>query len=457
MAGLFGSTILEVILGLSFVYFLLSLVCSSINEMLAGFLKLRAKDLDKAIRNLICDDQLAVKVLNHPLIEAMGSTRAETKPVQVGAGQGQPSPDQVEAGPGAVPADQETAQHATSSKGLFGSLVAKITGNRGDFTGKPSYIPSRTFSLALIDAITDPAGSALTAGDVKRAVADLAGDLGKNVVDLEPTERIGRALFSLINENPDPKSLALSLDEARDIVNRLSDPSLDDATKQSIVGAETFNDLRRSIERLPEGLARTRLLGALDEGRAGLEQAYQSIEAWFDHAMERTSGVYKRRAQSWLLSIAFLVTILLGVDTLQLYDSLASNPSLRSAVAQQAEQATGPGGAFVLATPTPADQAAATPVPNGQPEAPVPPTAGQVYQELQDTSLPFGYDDQPAPDPNESRWSNSEWWRWLAGKIPGLLITTFAVALGSPFWFDVLNRVSNIRAAGKPPATTTGQ
>src|SRR5918994_412801 len=86
MSGLFGSTILEVVLGLSFVYILLSLLCSSINELLAGFLKLRAKDLDSGIRNLLVDPDLAREVLDHPLIKALGSTRSETIAVQVGAG-----------------------------------------------------------------------------------------------------------------------------------------------------------------------------------------------------------------------------------------------------------------------------------------------------------------------------------------------------------------------------------
>jgi hypothetical protein len=33
----------------------------------------------------------------------------------------------------------------------------------------------------------------------------------------------------------------------------------------------------------------------------------------------------------------------------------------------------------------------------------------------------------------------------------GLLLTTFAVSLGAPFWFDLLNRFVNIRSAGKAP------
>ena len=40
--------------------------------------------------------------------------------------------------------------------------------------------------------------------------------------------------------------------------------------------------------------------------------------------------------------------------------------------------------------------------------------------------------------------------RW-AEKIVGLLFTGIAVSLGAPFWFDMLNKVMNIRASGKAP------
>jgi len=38
--------------------------------------------------------------------------------------------------------------------------------------------------------------------------------------------------------------------------------------------------------------------------------------------------------------------------------------------------------------------------------------------------------------------------QWLT-MILGWLITAFAVSLGAPFWFDLLNKFVNIRASGK--------
>lgn len=441
MAGLFGSTILEVVLGLAFVYILLSLVCSSINELLAGFLKLRAKDLDNAIRNLLCDDDLAQEVLRHPLIRAMGSTRTETVPVKVGAGQG-------------IHEEQPANR----------SLWRRLTGSRRDFAGKPSYLPARTFATALFDTITPPIGRSITLGDLQLAAERLGGldrdtsDLeqaSKPIAELTPKETIGRALSSLIGASRDPAQLSLTLDNARELVTRLADPALDQETKEALVGAGTLDELRRRVEALPESGARTRLLDALAAGQAGLDRARLSVEQWFDDAMDRASGIYKRRTQWWLLVIAAVVTIMLGADTFRLYDSLATNPSLRSALVAQAEQATGAGGILERPTSTATADTTGTTTTDDTEAAPPPPSTGAVFEELERTSLPFGYGDWPGSVGRAT--DASEWAVWLIAKFFGLLVTTFAVALGAPFWFDLLNRVANIRAAGKPPASADGR
>ncbi|NBQ69833.1 MAG: hypothetical protein EBU46_13830, partial [Nitrosomonadaceae bacterium] len=43
---------------------------------------------------------------------------------------------------------------------------------------------------------------------------------------------------------------------------------------------------------------------------------------------------------------------------------------------------------------------------------------------------------------------------WLV-KIMGILITTFAGSLGAPFWFQLLNKIVDLRAAGKQPGKSS--
>jgi hypothetical protein len=39
---------------------------------------------------------------------------------------------------------------------------------------------------------------------------------------------------------------------------------------------------------------------------------------------------------------------------------------------------------------------------------------------------------------------------WLL-KLAGLLITTAAISLGAPFWFDILKKLGNARSSGPAP------
>jgi hypothetical protein len=46
--------------------------------------------------------------------------------------------------------------------------------------------------------------------------------------------------------------------------------------------------------------------------------------------------------------------------------------------------------------------------------------------------------------------SASFWSIWPA-RLLGWMLTILAISLGAPFWFDMLNKLVNIRSAGKSP------
>ena len=50
-------TIVEVLIGLSFVYLLLSLICSAVNEFIAGILALRQRSLRRGIEVMVGKDK----------------------------------------------------------------------------------------------------------------------------------------------------------------------------------------------------------------------------------------------------------------------------------------------------------------------------------------------------------------------------------------------------------------
>jgi hypothetical protein len=80
---MFGSYILDVAIGLVFVYMLLSLLCSTINEqVITRILALRAKTLEAGIQNMLADPQgvLTKQVYGNSLIKGLTQNALSEKP-----------------------------------------------------------------------------------------------------------------------------------------------------------------------------------------------------------------------------------------------------------------------------------------------------------------------------------------------------------------------------------------
>lgn len=309
---MFGSTILEIGIGLTFVYLLLSLVCSALNEWIAQLVAMRANTLEAGLRNLLHDptgEKLTRELYEHPLIKPL------------------------------------------ARQGWFDRLMGRVS--------RPAYIPARTFALALLDIITSAEGGA------------------------------------------------------------------------SPEGPMTFEDLREAIVRLPESEVRKALLVLVDEAAGNVQKARENVEQWFNDAMDRVSGWYKRRVQLILLLLAMGICAFLNIDTLMIADSLSRDVTLRAAVvaaAQEMVQQPPPSGAKSPMT-----------------------WIERLQTEFQRLHLPIGWSSAPN-DPRGLPQSAGAW----AMKIVGLMITAIAVSLGAPFWFDVLNKLTNLRLEGRPPQERTG-
>src|SRR5262245_45439955 len=107
---MFGSAILEVAIGLIFIYLLVSVTCSAVRETVEALLKTRAAYLEYGIRRILHDPEaqgIAKSLYNHPLVFALFT--GEYKPI----------------------ASDKRWQ-------IFGRNL-------------PSYIPAKNFALALMD------------------------------------------------------------------------------------------------------------------------------------------------------------------------------------------------------------------------------------------------------------------------------------------------------------------
>lgn len=135
------------------------------------------------------------------------------------------------------------------------------------------------------------------------------------------------------------------------------------------------------------------------------------VERWFDRGMERVSGWYKRRAQVILFVIGVALAGLLNASAITAADRLWKDDGFRKGLVAQVEH-----------------QQEAT-------------TGADALDRLEDLDFPIGWEEVNSPDSVEG---------WLLSLF-GWLLTGVAVTLGAPFWFDVLGKVSNLRASGVKP------
>lgn len=181
-------------------------------------------------------------------------------------------------------------------------------------------------------------------------------------------------------------------------------------------------------------------LAALTRSSGVALPGVEALEKWFDESMERVSGWYKRQSQIIAVVIAVFVAIGLNVSALKVADHLASEPTIRAAVVAKAEAAS--------REPSSGAEAGAG---GGS-------TAGKGAQP---TELEKAGEDMETAVSNLSSLRLPIFWakgNGLGGSatdvgltIVGWLITIIAISLGAPFWFDALNKLANLRLAGKKP------
>lgn len=171
-------------------------------------------------------------------------------------------------------------------------------------------------------------------------------------------------------------------------------------------------------------------LGAIDRvagGEIGRRRA--EIEGWYDAAMDRAAGYFKRRTQGRLLILGLITALALNVNAVTIGNYLATD--------QQAREFA-------------ADFAATVPKPGSGEDVDV----ATLYKGLEETvGLPIGWSRSTVLKMQSGDWDSlSERDRWLAGLKLGIgyIITALAAMLGAPLWFDVLNRIMVIRSTVKP-------
>src|SRR5687767_7005751 len=99
-----------------------------------------------------------------------------------------------------------------------------------------------------------------------------------------------------------------------------------------------LRQIRDTVAKLPNQELRIALLTLIDEANGNLDRARANIEDWYDSAMDRVSGWYKRQTTYTMLTLGIVISAAINADTINLATALARNSALRSAVVAAAEQ-----------------------------------------------------------------------------------------------------------------------
>jgi hypothetical protein len=197
--------------------------------------------------------------------------------------------------------------------------------------------------------------------------------------------------------------------QERSAINPSTKPSYIDPKNFALAFMDTLEAVPgdwRALQKRIDGMQNNGQIKLLLQGmfaRANYDMVKfrDDLAGWFDDAMDRVSGVYKRQSQLFTFVIALVVAAALNVDTFVLFGKLWQHTSgiagLPALTSQDAKQAL--------------DHLQALPVGwAGLPDLP---------------SIPL--------------------------KLFGFVVTALSALFGAPFWFDILQRLVNVRGTGRKP------
>lgn len=368
-----GSVVLDVAIGMAFVYLLLSLIASVVQELLSTFMQLRAANLERALRSLFSGDSigegmdLVERIYDHGLVR--GLYRDPARDLK-----------------GANAVTYQTDRLRFFLRRKIGIMVEKpidpaVVSNP---LLLPNYIPTSVFSQALIDVLNK---ENLSGSDAMESITRTFRDHHWNFADNKATQ----ALYAL----------ALRAD-------------------------------------------------------GKLSRYQQELEDWYNSAMDRASGWYKRYTQRVLLVIGLVLACVFNVNSIRVGSTLWSDREIRQGMVDAASEYSNahpqePGGGSVAQgqfDPAKMKDRLDQTVTNFRQVADshMLPLGWSQYRSAREHWQDFRADFPGASKHALSLLVSGRFWELIFGWC----VTAAAISLGAPFWFDTLNRFMVVRGTVKP-------
>lgn len=400
-----GFPILDLVVGMIFIFFLLSIICSSAVELVFTMFRTRAYMLQKWLKAIF--DQQALDSEGHPAFQPLmkngkpvfeqlkdkdgnALTDAKGEPVY---DKTKPVPDKAKP----LSIGQAIMDHCTTTA---------LSG----MSKSPSYINPENFVSALLDRIT------VTPAD--KAPERLEGGV------VAPPNTLEKYIESLKNS-----------------------PVISGELKRTFL-ALAYESVKES--------------GVKDKISGELQGFRERLELWYNKNQERLTGQFKAR---WVSPLTFtfglLFTVFLNADSVAISRYLYTNKDVSSQLAAQAMDYIKKEGdrmeriknAYNTTTPLDSSEAGKkldTALKQVQHDI-------RYFSDSLPKNLPLGWE----KDKVRTKDGKVDFWQTFSQSIPqhgvGWAATVLAICLGAPFWFDILNKIANLRNAGSRPPTNNAE
>ncbi|MEM6866933.1 MAG: hypothetical protein AAF528_00915 [Cyanobacteria bacterium P01_C01_bin.121] len=525
--------VLEIAIGLLFIYLTLSLIASEIQEILSALFQWRAEHLKRSIEQLLAGDistssTAQQRQQNHAGIVPSTLSQKNHQAAKEFA-------DRLYASPLIENLNYE-AQGGVS--GLFrtvlhgmGKAYRLITFSRNVFgqkTSGPSYIPAETFATSLIERLQLKDFQQLlirsrfneflnsevrlplhnTVNELRARLENeelmaaeilycdqsldqiavnldmqrisLSSALAQVIDQLQAFETMATDT-PLIEMGADPALIKSFLGRIRYLRTGLSGhthqnesliarlkPSLGDLTALLDPNSPTYNELvalaqkegeavHTLLEKLHQEVVPPRLRESLstlarraeanvDKASSEIYQLQVEIESWFNHGMERASGVYRRNVKGVGILIGLAIAFTINADTFYMFQRLSSDQAIRSSIIQTAEQLD----VQTLSSAAELSEEFSFDQLSEQLKGDLRSVGIAVEDALADYPLPIGRSQAiiAAQEDAESAWPVP----LIPQRFVGWAITALALSMGASFWFDLLRKVMSVRSSGSKPS-----
>jgi hypothetical protein len=433
--------LLNVLLGLFLTWSLLSLASMQVQEWIATRLKWRARMLEETLGKMLTDCTLVDQFYNHPLIRSLYTGKNNDNK------------------PSYIPANQ-------FSQAMIDILAA--TGTEASLIQQQLYkLYSETQRLPKKKRIVARARIGLMLGMIRKALVSETGeDASAEIMD--------KVKNDLLVLGQDISRLQGSIDSVFDAV-RVQKQQINDALVKLSFKPNTSND--ETMTRIRAGVTAMSITHpqlkqtmyaimnsmpqSMWQKENELELVRSNIEEWFNNAMNRLTGWYKRRCLVTTLLVGTLLAVIVNVDSINLIGRLWREPDLRFAIINNIENILTQDNTTTLNVGQLSaiqQQFSEISLPVGWIGSPVSPTIDPVTSLVQACTLfPPAKSDiygmvisgQCYPIINTPQVIDLT--GWLI-KLAGILISGVAASPGASFWFDILKKIINVRLTGVKPS-----